>query len=168
MDPLTLMATVTAAYNGVKKAVAIGREAHDIMRQLGQWAEAADKMYSYVVNEQAKTPGLFESTKFDKSETREALDLAAVKLQLKQMEDDIKTMFFYGELQELGQAGYSEFIQNRKKIREDRVKILKKQAQRRAEALDTLFWSFIAAVTLAFALFVFYQLYAYGVSRGVW
>lgn len=168
MDPLTLMATVTAAYNGVKKAVAVGREAHDIMRQLGQWAEAADKMYSYVVKEQAKTPGLFESISFDKSETREALDLAAVKLQLKQMEDDIKTMFFYGELQELGQAGYSEFIQNRKKIREDRIKLVKRQAARRAEFLDTLFWSFMAVAVLGLALFMFYQIYSYGVSRGTW
>lgn len=168
MDPITLMATVTATYNGVKKAVALGREAHDIMRQLGKWAEAADKMYSVINKASAKAPGLFESIKFDKSETREALDLAAAKLQLQQMEEEIRNMFFYGELQDLGKVGYSEFVQNRKKIREDRIKMIKAQAKKRAEFFDALFWYFLLGIVLALAVFMSYLVYDFGISRKYW
>ena len=167
IDPISLMATVTATYNGVKKAVALGREAHDIMKQLGAWAESADKMYGYIISAQAKRPGLFESINFEKSESREALDIAAAKLQLQNMEAEIKNMFFYGELQELGQAGYSEFVQNRKRIREERQRIIEEQKKRRLNFLDNVFWGFILILVLAFAGFLFYLLYDFVVSRGV-
>ena len=168
IDPISLMATVTATYNGVKKAVAMGREAHDIMRQLGAWAESADKMYGYIINAQAKKPGLFETISFEKSESREALDIAAAKLQLQNMEAEIKNMFFYGELQELGQAGYSEFVQNRKRIREERQKVIEEQKQRRLDFLDNIFWGFMLIFVLVLAGVFIYILYDLGLSRGVW
>ena len=67
MDPITLMATITASYNGLKKAVAMGREVQDIVKQLGKWAEGADQMYSWIKNQEIKKPGLFQAIKFDKS-----------------------------------------------------------------------------------------------------
>ncbi len=168
VDPITLLATVTAAYNGVKKAVDMGREAHQVVRQLGQWAEAADKMYLYINKESARAPGLFEKIKYDQSETREALDLAAAKLQMKQMEDSIRDMFYYGQLQDLGQAGYSEFIQNRKRIREKRIQLQKEQAKRRAQFIDAVFWNIVLVLVAGFTLFVFYLIYSFGSSRGAW
>lgn len=168
MDPITLMATVTATYNGVKKAVAMGREVHDVVRQLGKWAEAADKMYSYINKESARTPGLFESIKFDKSETQEALNLAAAKLQLQNMEKEVREMFYFGELQDLGKAGYSEFVQNRKRIREERIKVIKEQAKRRAAFIDTIFWYIVLAIVLLFAVVIAYEVYDFGVSRKLW
>ena len=68
MDPITLMATITASYNGLKKAVAMGREVQDIVKQLGKWAEGADQMYSWIKNQETKKPGLFQAIKFDKSD----------------------------------------------------------------------------------------------------
>ena len=38
MDPITILAAATAGYNGVKKAVELGREVSDIYSQLGTWA----------------------------------------------------------------------------------------------------------------------------------
>ena len=166
IDPISLMATVTATYNGVKKAVALGREAHDIVRQLGAWAESADKMYNYINAAQAKKPGLFETVKFDKSESKEALNMAAARLQLQNMEAEIKTMFYYGELQELGQAGYSEFVQNRKRIREERQRILDDQKKRRLAFIDSLFWYVILAIVLCFAAFALFIMHDLVLSRG--
>ena len=48
MDPITIMATVTAAFNGIKKAVELGREAQDIFGQLGKWAEGAGQLSAYI------------------------------------------------------------------------------------------------------------------------
>jgi hypothetical protein len=162
------MATVSATYNGVKKAVDMGKEAHQVMRQLGQWASAADKMYAVLLEKEGRAPGLFESIKHDRSETQEALDMAAARLQLVQMEEEIRHMFLYGQLQELGQAGYSEFVQNRKKIKEERRKAIEAQARRRIQFLDNLFWSVMLGAAIIFGFFLMYLVYDFGVSRGVW
>lgn len=168
IDPLTIMATVSAAYGGVKKAVDMGREAHQVMKQLGQWAAAADTMYAYLLEQEAKPPGIFESIKHTRSETQEALDMAAVRLQLVQMEEEIRHMFLYGELQELGQLGYSEFVQNRKRIKEERKRAAMDHARRRAQFIDKVFWGVLLGITAIFTLFMLYLLYDFGVSRGVW
>jgi len=146
MDPITLMATITASYNGLKKAVAMGREVQDIVKQLGKWAEGADQMYSWIRNQERKKPGIFQAIKFDKSETAEALDIAAAKLQLQQMEEEIKVMFVYGELQGLGSNGYSDFIRSRKEIREKRQRMIRDQIRRRQKFVENLFLGFIALI----------------------
>ena len=56
MDPVTLMATITASYNGIKKAVALGREVQDIVKQLGKWAEGADQLYSWIRAQESREP----------------------------------------------------------------------------------------------------------------
>jgi hypothetical protein len=43
IDPITLSAAVsgaTAAYNGIKKAIKIGREIEDLSGELGKWMKA--------------------------------------------------------------------------------------------------------------------------------
>ncbi len=148
MDPVTLMATVTASYNGLKKAVAMGREVQDIFKQLGKWAEGADQMYSWIRAQETKSPGLFQAIKFDKSETAEALDLAAAKLQLAQMEEEIKVMFVYGELSGLGATGYSDFIKSRKEIREKRQRMIRDQIKRRQRFVENLFLGIVATIAV--------------------
>ena len=166
MDPITLMATITATFNGVKKAVAVGREAHDILKQLGRWAEGADQMYSWLVKQENKKPGLFETVNFEKSETREALDMAAARLQLKNMEDEIKNMFYYGQLQELGQAGYRDFILARKEIREKRQKMIREQIKRRTEFVEMCFWIVIAIIVIGTVGFISYAFLSWALSNG--
>lgn len=146
MDPITLMATVTASYNGLKKAVAMGREVQDVFKQLGKWAEGADQMYSWIRAQENKKTGLFQTIKFDKSETAEALDIAAAKLQLQQMEEEIKVMFIYGELSGLGATGYSDFIKSRKEIREKRQKMIRDQIKRRQKFIENLFLGIVATI----------------------
>jgi phage host-nuclease inhibitor protein Gam len=146
MDPVTLMATITASYNGLKKAVAMGREVQDIVKQLGKWAEGADQMYSWIKNQETKKPGLFQAIKFDKSETAEALDIAAAKLQLQQMEEEIKVMFVYGELSALGSSGYSDFIRSRKEIREKRQRMIRDQIRRRKRFVENAFLAIVVTI----------------------
>lgn len=168
MDPVTLMATVTASYNGVKKAVALGREVQDIVKQLGKWAEGADQLYSWIRAQETRTPGLFSSIKFDKSETAEALDIAAAKLQLQQMEEEIKVMFVYGELQGLGTNGYSDFIRSRREIKERRQAMIRAQIRRRQQFVETLFYIFIFLVTLGFGGWVVTSVLMWGRAAGKW
>ena len=40
IDPVTAIAGATAAYNGLKKAIAVGKDLHDMGSTLNQWAGA--------------------------------------------------------------------------------------------------------------------------------
>lgn len=168
MDPVTLMATVTASYNGVKKAVALGREVQDIVKQLGKWAEGADQLYSWIRAQETRTPGIFSSIKFDKSETAEALDIAAAKLQLQQMEEEIKVMFVYGELQGLGTNGYSDFLRSRREIKEMRQAMIRQQVRRRQQFAEIVFYCFIFLITMGFFGYLLTSVLSWGRAAGKW
>lgn len=172
MDPVTLMAGVVATYNGIKKAVAVGREVQDIMGQLSKWADSAGQLQEYINKakdpNQQKKPGIFEKIGFAKSDTAEAMDLYAYQQKLREMEAEIQHMFYYGALQHLGQEGYREFIAIRKKVREDREKLVREQIQRRKNFIENAFWGSLLALTLAFALKFFVWLYDIGKEAGKW
>lgn len=168
MDPITLFASVNAAYNGVKKLVAMGREAQDVMHQLGKWADAAGQLHSYINKAETRKPGLFETIGFKGSEDSEALDILAAKQRLATMETEIYHMFVYGELQQLGSAGYSEFVQLRKRIRENRIKAIREQAERRMKFLEYSFAAVLISIILFVALYFTVMIFDLGKSAGRW
>lgn len=168
MDPVTMMAAITASYNGIKKAVALGKEVQDVVKQLGKWAEGADQMYSWIRAQETKNVGIFTNISFAKSETAEALDIAAAKLQLKQMEDDIKNMFVYGELSGLGSNGYSDFIRSRSQIREKRQRMIKQQIRKRQEFVELIMYIFIFLITMGFMGYLTISILAWGRAAGKW
>ena len=168
MDPLTLLATVNATYSGVKKLVAMGREAQDVMSQLGKWADSAAQLHGYINKMENRKPGLFEKIGFKGSEGSEALDIMAAKQRLKTMEAEIYNMFLYGELQDMGSAGYSEFVQLRKRIRETREKTIREQAQRRMKFLEHSFIGVIVSVFLAMSIYFSAIVYDLGKGAGKW
>jgi len=159
MDPLTLMAGVTAAFNGLKNVVSVGREVEDVFRQLSKWADSAGHLQEYINKQQngnyKNKPGIFHTIGFAKSETAEAMDIYVYQQKLREMEGEIQHMFYYGALQHLGQEGHREFIQLRKKVREDRQRMIREQAERRARFVENLFWGTLLLLTIITAGFFF-------------
>ena len=94
MDPVTLLAATTAAFNGIKKAIAVGREVQGIFGQLNKWADSAGQLQDLInkardPNHQKK-PGIFQKIGFAKSDTAEAMDIYAAQQKLREMEADIQ------------------------------------------------------------------------------
>ena len=58
IDPITALATATAVFNGIKQAVAVGREAQDIFGQLGKWAGAVSDLQEWMNGESEKKPSI--------------------------------------------------------------------------------------------------------------
>lgn len=154
MDPITILAAATAAYNGVKKAVELGREVQDIYGQLSTWAGHVSDLKDAIEGLENKKPGLFEKITFDKSDTAEAFDLYAAKQKLKEMEDEIFHMFVYGDLCHLGIDGYREFKKMRNDIREKRKKMIENQIAARKHFFITIRNSIIAAVLILIGISV--------------
>lgn len=131
LDPISLLATATAVFNGLKKAVELGREAEDVFGQLGKWASAVSDLQEWINIETTKKPPLFKKLVFTKSATAEAFDAYAAQVKIKEMEKTLYHWFHYGALQHLGREGYLEFIQMRRRIKEQREKMIYDQMRRR-------------------------------------
>jgi hypothetical protein len=172
MDPVTLMATCTAAFNGIKAAVKVGQEVEGVYKQLSKWADAAGQLQQYINNNTGdygeKKLGLFEKIGFNKSDTAEAFDIFIAQQKLREMEDEIYHMFYYGELQHLGAEGYTSFIQLRREVRENREKMIRDQARRRKRFIENMFWGTLCVIVFSIAIKFFTWLYQFGVEAGKW
>ena len=131
LDPVTLLATATAVFNGLKKAVELGREAEDVFGQLGKWASAVSDLQEWMHGQQSIKPPLFGRIVFARSATAEAFDEYAAQVKIREMEKTLYNWFHYGPLQHLGRDGYIEFTQMRRRIKEQREKMIYEQLRRR-------------------------------------
>ena len=131
LDPISLLATATAVFNGLKKAVELGREAEDVFGQLGKWASAVSDLQEWMSGQQSIKPPLFGRIVFARSATAEAFDEYAAQVKIREMEKTLYNWFHYGPLQHLGRDGYIEFTQMRRRIKEQREKMIYEQLRRR-------------------------------------
>lgn len=172
MDPVTLLATATAAFNGIKRAVQVGKEIEGVFNQLSKWADAAGQLQDYINNRKTDTGeqklGLFEKIGFKKSDTAEAFDIFTAQMRLREMEEQIYNMFLYGELQHLGPEGYSQFVQLRREVREKRERMIRDQARRRKKFIENVFWGSLLIVTFTVAFKFFVYIYDLGREAGKW
>lgn len=162
MDPVTILALTSAAFNGVKKAIELGKEAQDVYGELSKWAGYAGDL-SDSINRKSK-PG----AKLLGSVTSQAFDTIAAKAQLDQMEKEIRHMFIYGELQELGTAGYKEFILLRRKLKADREATLIAQQEQRAKTIEVTLLTGVLTIVLAGSIYFGAIVYNMGTSAGRW
>ena len=172
MDPVTLLAAASAAFNGIKNAVAIGQEVEGVFQQLTKWADAAGQLQEVINNNRGdngeRKLGLFEKIGFKQSETYEAFDIFAAQMRLREMEEEIRLMFIYGELQHLGMEGYSQFNQIRREVREKRERMIRDQANRRKKFIENVFWYSLLIVTISIGIKLAVWFYDYGVESGKW
>lgn len=132
MDPITLMAGASAAFNGVKALIDNGREIEDVFAQLTKWATYTSDLRAWAQGEEAK-PSIFKKLSFGNS-TSEALNVMTVRMKLAQQEKDIREMFqWYGP-----PGAYEEFIHERRRIEAERKRMIYDQMLRRKEFLYNL------------------------------
>lgn len=168
LDPVSLLATATAVFNGLKAAVEVGREAEDIFGQLGKWAGAVADLQEWIRTEEEnanKPPPLFKKLVFTKSATAEAFDTYAAKIKVAQMEEEIRHMFTLGELWWLGKEGYNEFIMMRRGIKEKREKMVYEQIRRRKKLIRMVTdYAFIGVILFTGSL-ILWHIIAFIISQ---
>jgi hypothetical protein len=168
LDPVSLLATATAVFNGLKAAVVVGREAEDIFGQLGKWAGAVADLQEWMRTEEEnanKPPPLFKKLVFAKSATAEAFDAYAAKIKIAQMEEEIRHMFTLGELWWLGKEGYNEFIMMRRGIKEKREKMVYEQIRRRKKLIRMVTdYAFIGVILFTGSL-ILWHIIAFIISQ---
>jgi len=165
LDPISLLATATAVFNGLKKAVELGREAEDVFGQLGKWAGAVSDLQEWMSGQENTKPPLFKKLVFSKSATVEAFDAYAAQVKIKEMEKTLYHWFHYGALQHLGRDGYVEFIQMWRRIKEQREKMIYEQIRRRKKFIKNTSDAALIAVVVGLGCIIMFHIIMFIVDR---
>jgi hypothetical protein len=141
MDPITLLATASAIWSGLKKASEFAAEAEGVWSQLSKYCGVADQLEQVIQTEKNKPKKLklFQSLT-PGNDTQEAFNVFEAEHKLMQMEKDIRHEFLYGAFCNLeggfgGMDGYRKFLEMRRKIRADRIKMIQDQ-----QSAEKMFW----------------------------
>jgi hypothetical protein len=162
MDPITLLATASAIWSGLKKASELVGEAEGIWGQLSKYCGVADQLEQCIQQEKLKPkkPKLFAKQSAG-NEIQEAFNAFEAEYKLKQMEAEIKFSFLYGDFCSLeggygGADGYAKFCNLRRKIRADRIKAKQEQQQLEKEFWDNLILWIGGGTIISIGLIVIY------------
>ena len=146
LDPITAIATATAAFNGVKKLVAAGKELEDCMGQMVQWYTALSDLGEAERN--VKNPPLFKRLTSKKSVEQEALEIFAHRRKVQAQEKELREIILYA----YGKDAWTELIGLRRRIRLEREKAIYAQKRKR----ENTFWTTITIVVLTFLCYGFF------------
>ena len=141
MDPVSALATATAAFNVLKKGFQIGRDIEDMASDLGRWMNAMSDLSE--AERQAKNPPLFKKLAFKGSVEQEAMEIFAAKKKAEQMREDLRNFIGFT----YGRSHWDELVRMEAQIRKERQETIYKQAQRRKK--------FIEGVAIGFLILVF-------------
>ena len=147
MDPLTIMAGATAAYNTVKKAVSVGKEFQDVTASVGNWytkiasAKEAQK--------KAANPPFWKKIVYKRSVEKEALDAIIIKKQIEEQEKGLRELIMWS----YGKETLSEMFQLRKDIAKGRAAAEPERQKKIALVKEVV----LISVLLAFAGWVFWE-----------
>ena len=151
MDPLTILAGATTAFNLVKKAVQTGKEIEGIVGQLGKWFDAYEN-----INRAAAEP---KKSKFlgGGSAEEEALNIVVAQQKLKQQEYELKVLIIgaYGE------SAYYEMLRQRVRIKKERKEAQAKADRKKDELVTTIALTVGGLLIAAGLIVLFYIVFVY-------
>ena len=173
MDPITLLATASAIWSGIKKASEFAAEAEGVWGQLSKYCGVADQLEQVIQKEKNKPKKvkLFQSLT-PGNDTQEAFNVFEAEHKMAELERQIRHEFLYGQFCSLeggygGMDGYRKFLEMRRKIRADRIKMKQDQEQAEKEFWDNLILWIGGGTILAIGGMVIYASIMAVINRGV-
>lgn len=157
IDPITAISAATAAFNGIKQLVSVGREIEDCVGQLSKWAGAMSDIN--FLDQKAKNPPWYKS--FTGSPEAEAMQIFAAKEKIEKQKKEILTMIGYA----YGHSGKERYLEILREVKAQR----KKHAYRKEEIKEKIIEVVVAVLALlsGFSILgvVFYFI---GKKQGKW
>ena len=147
LDPVTAIATATAAFNGVRKLVAAGRDLEDCMGQMSQWYTAVSDLTE--AQRTAKNPPLFKKLTSSKSVHAEAMSIWSATRKAAAQEKALREIITYA----YGREAWTELIQLRRRIKLEREKAIYAQKRKR----ENTFWTVVTILFLTVVCYGFFS-----------
>jgi hypothetical protein len=113
VDPVSIIAAATTAYNAIKKGIEIGREIQDMGGQLATWAGAVSDID--FLERKAEDPPWYKA--FSQSVQQEAIAIFTAKKQLEQQRNELRTYIQFS----MGQSAWDELLRIEAKVRKQRA-----------------------------------------------
>ena len=153
MDPVTAMATASAAFGMLKKGFAIGRDIESMTQDLSRWMGALSDLDQ--AEKEAKNPPIFKKLFASKSVEQEAIEIFAAKKKAQKQRDELKQWLQFT----VGASAWDELIKMEGQIRKQRQETLYKQRERRQKFIEILVIVLAVGTGLAFlvALYLIFK-----------
>lgn len=143
MDPITAMATASAAFGTIKKGFQVGRDVESMMSDIGRWMGALSDLDQAA--KEAKNPPIFKKLFNGTSVEEEAMTAFANARKARGQRDELKTWIEFT----LGRQAWQDLIQTEANIRKQRQETLYKQRERRQKFVEIIAWIVMVGLSAA-------------------
>ena len=159
IDPVTAVATASAAFNMIKKGFSIGRDIEDMSKDLGRWMGAAADIKK--AEEMNNKPPLFKKLFAGQAIEAEAMEIFMAKKKAEDMREQLREIITATR----GPSAWQELLQTERNIRVKRQEMIYAQEEARAKLFEMLA---IGGAILAVGVIVFGGIWLVGTERGLW
>ena len=132
VDPVTALATATAAFNVIKKGFEVGRDVESMYGDMGRWMGACSDINQ--AQKMSQKPPLFKKIFAGASIEEEALNAFAAKKKAQAMENELRTFINFAH----GPNAWNELLQMQGKIRKQRQEMIYKQQERQRKMVSII------------------------------
>ena len=139
IDPITAVATATAAFNTIKSGFQMGRDVEGMAGDLGRWMGAVSDIKK--AEEYNKKPPLFKKLFASGSVEEEAMTIFMAKKKAEDMRDQLKQIITMTR----GMSAWDELIKTEADIRKRRQKAIYDQEEYRRKVIE---WVVIGLLTI--------------------
>jgi hypothetical protein len=143
MDPISAMATATAAFSALKKGFAVGRDIEAMASDLSRWMGALSDLDQ--MEREAKNPPLFKKLFGGQSVEQEAITAFANKQKAQQQRYELQQWISLT----MGKSKWDELVKMEGQIRKRRKETLYRQRERRRKFVEVVAWIIVAGAGMA-------------------
>ena len=159
IDPITAVATATAAFNTIKQGFAVGREVESMAGDLGRWMSAVSDIKK--ADEYNKKPPLFKKLFQAGSFEEEALQIFMAKKKAQDMREELRNIISMTR----GPSAWEELLRTEADIRKKRQQAIYDQQEYRRKVFEIIIVTIGLAACLAL---VGAMVWLVGSLRGTW
>ncbi len=159
VDPITAVATATAAFNTIKSAFAAGRDIEGMAGDLSRWMGAVSDIKK--AEEYSKKPPLFKKLFASGSIEEEAMQAFMAKKKAEDMREELKNLISFTR----GPSAWEELLKTEADIRKKRQQAIYDQQERQRKLFEIIMVILASAAMLGIVGFVIYLV---GVGQGKW
>lgn len=143
MDPISAMATATAAFSALKKGFAVGRDIEAMASDLSRWMGALSDLDQ--MEREAKNPPIFKKLFGGQSVEQEAITAFANKQKAQQQRYELQQWISLT----MGKSKWDELVKMEGQIRKRRKETLYRQRERRRKFVEIVAWIIVAGAGMA-------------------
>jgi len=148
VDPISAMATASAAFGAIKKGFAIGRDIEAMASDLSRWMGALSDLDQ--AEKEAKNPPIFKKLFGGKTVEQEAIEVFAAKKKAQKQRLELQNWIGLT----MGRSHWEELVRMEGRIRKQRQETLYRQRERRRKFVEVVSIIIFVMTFIAFIGFI--------------